>query len=81
MAFFIAGCDYAEEIKRQEAERVGETTVETQVVLHDGRKITCLVYNNRNQAGGLSCDWYNAPPIQPTYPSPSKLNNNRQLKS
>ncbi|WP_239372582.1 hypothetical protein [Snodgrassella gandavensis] len=61
MAFFIAGCDSVAERKIRAAERVGETTVETQVVLDDGRKITCLVYNNRNQAGGLSCDWYNTP--------------------
>ncbi|WMY91914.1 hypothetical protein [Snodgrassella communis] len=81
VAFFIAGCDYAEERKNRVAERAGKDIMETQVVLDDGRKITCLVYNDHRHAGGLSCDWYNAPPIQPPYPTPSEFTNNRQLKS
>ncbi|PIT19895.1 hypothetical protein [Snodgrassella communis] len=81
--FFIAGCDSVAERKIREAEQAGKDTMETQVVLRDGRKITCLVYHHNFYGGaaGLSCDWYNAPPIQPPYPSPSKLNNNRQIKS
>ncbi|WP_239350095.1 hypothetical protein [Snodgrassella communis] len=71
VAFFIAGCDYAESMKYEEVKRAGENTMETQIVLDDGRKITCLVYS----------DWYNAPPIQPPYPTPSEFTNNRQLKS
>ncbi|PIT17836.1 hypothetical protein [Snodgrassella alvi] len=83
VAFFIAGCDSVAERKIRAAEQAGEDIMETQVVLRDGRKITCLVYHNSFYGGaaGLSCDWYNAPPIQPPYPSPSKLNNNRQIKS
>lgn len=71
VAFFIAGCDYAEERKSRVAERAGKDIMETQVVLDDGRKITCLVYSG----------WYNAPPIHPPYPTPSEFTNNRQLKS
>ncbi|WP_180296246.1 hypothetical protein [Snodgrassella communis] len=45
VAFFIAGCDYAESMKYKEVKRAGENTMETQIVLDDGRKITCLVYH------------------------------------
>jgi protein involved in sex pheromone biosynthesis len=59
-AFFIAGCDYSEETKRNIVKQATEDTIETQVVLHDGREITCLVYRGY-RAGGLSCDWHNTP--------------------
>ncbi|PIT55523.1 hypothetical protein [Snodgrassella alvi] len=66
--FFIAGCDSVAERKIREAEQTGKDTMETQIVLRDGRKITCLVYNEQlyvasygGKASGLSCDWHNTP--------------------
>ncbi|PIT52163.1 hypothetical protein BHC44_07940 [Snodgrassella alvi] len=61
--FFIAGCDSIAERKIRAVEQAGKYIMETQVVLRDGRKITCLVYHNSFYGGavGLSCDWYNAP--------------------
>jgi protein involved in sex pheromone biosynthesis len=61
-AFFIAGCDSVEERKARVVERASKRIIETQIVLHDGRKITCLVYSE-SYAGGLSCDWHNT--LQP----------------
>jgi protein involved in sex pheromone biosynthesis len=67
-AFFIAGCDSAEERNARLAERASKRIIETQIVLHDGRKIACIVYNeqlyesnNQEKASGLSCDWHNTP--------------------
>jgi hypothetical protein len=61
-AFFIAGCEMTE-AERAEARKMSEEWItarieETHITLSDGRKVTCLVYNDRGgRLSGLSCDW------------------------
>ncbi|PIT07974.1 hypothetical protein [Snodgrassella communis] len=61
-AFFIAGCEMTEaekaEVRKIYVETLTSRIKETHMTLSDGRKITCLVYDD-SYAGGLSCDWHN----------------------
>ena len=36
------------------------TSYECKIKLHDGRTVTCIIFNVYKGGGGISCDWDNA---------------------